>query len=69
MSISAITVGAIGLAVAAMGFLFHSSRVKVDPREPPVVHPTIPFFGHLIGMLTEGPLYLKRVRYVNDFTS
>ncbi|KAH7071345.1 cytochrome P450 [Paraphoma chrysanthemicola] len=61
MAFSTITTGAIALGLAAMAFLFYTMRVKVDPREPPVVHPTVPFFGHLIGMLTEGPLYLKRV--------
>jgi hypothetical protein len=53
--------GAFGLAIAAILFLFDLLRVKLDPREPPVVHPKIPFFGHVIGMLTDGPLYLKRV--------
>jgi hypothetical protein len=53
--------GAIGLAIAAVVFLSNLLRVKVDPREPPVVHSKIPFFGHLIGMIMEGPLYMKRV--------
>lgn len=52
------------IAALAIGIAFLSNvlRIKVDPREPPVVHPKVPFLGHIIGMLTEGPLYLKRVR-------
>jgi hypothetical protein len=61
MAASITMLGAIGLACATVIFLYNLLRVKLDPREPPVVHPKIPFFGHLIGMLTEGPLYLKRV--------
>jgi hypothetical protein len=61
MAMSSTMLGAIGLAIAAVVFLSNLLRVKVDPREPPVVHSKIPFFGHLIGMIMEGPLYMKRV--------
>jgi hypothetical protein len=61
MAISSTLLGAIGLTIAIVVFLSNLLRVKVDPREPPVIHPKIPFFGHLIGMLTEGPLYMKRI--------
>jgi hypothetical protein len=62
MAISTTAIGVIGFVMAAAAFILNLIRVKVDPREPPVLHPTIPFFGHLIGMLTDGPLYLKRMR-------
>jgi cytochrome P450 len=65
MAISTAAIGVMGLVMAAAALLLNLIRVKVDPREPPVVHPTIPFFGHLIGMLMEGPLYLKKKRCVN----
>ncbi|KAF2125356.1 cytochrome P450 [Dothidotthia symphoricarpi CBS 119687] len=60
MGISTV-VGAIGLLAAIGVFLSNFLRIKVDPREPPVVHPSIPLLGHIIGMLTEGPLYLKKI--------
>ncbi|KAF1967488.1 cytochrome P450 [Bimuria novae-zelandiae CBS 107.79] len=43
---------------AAVTFL---CRTKIDPREPPPIHSTIPFFGHIIGVLREGPLYIARI--------
>jgi hypothetical protein len=61
MDVSITVLGVLGLAIATVVFLSNLLRVKLDPREPPVVHPKIPFFGHVIGMFTEGPLYLKRV--------
>jgi hypothetical protein len=62
MVVSATAYAAIGLVVAIAAFLSSYLRITVDPREPPVVHPKVPFFGHLIGMFREGPLYFKRVR-------
>lgn len=56
------TIFAVLLCVAVL--TSHSLRIKVDPREPPVVYPKVPFIGHIIGMVREGPLYLKRLRYV-----
>ena len=47
--------------MAVVALLSTLLRVKVGPRESPVVHLKIPFFGHLIGMLMEGPQYLKRI--------
>jgi hypothetical protein len=56
-------IGAVRLAIAMIIFLVNALRVKVNPREPRAVHPTIPVFRRLLRMLTEGPLYFKRVRY------
>lgn len=58
-------VGAAALAIAVIFCLLQFLNTPVDPREPPLVQPRIPYFGHIIGMLTEGPLYLRRIRYVN----
>ncbi|KAH7413760.1 cytochrome P450 [Phaeosphaeria sp. MPI-PUGE-AT-0046c] len=33
----------------------------MDSREPPVVRPKVPFIGHIIGLLTDGPNYMKRI--------
>jgi hypothetical protein len=51
--------------ILCVGILIsHSLRIKVDLREPPVVYPKVPFIGHIIGMVREGPLYLRRLGYV-----
>jgi hypothetical protein len=53
-----------GLVAAGVILLVRLFGPKIDPREPPVVHPKIPFIGHIIGMMREGPSYLKNIRYV-----
>lgn len=63
MAIATQTVGALALAAAVGALISFLLRVKVDPREPPVFHSKIPFIGHIVGMLREGPMYLARVRY------
>jgi hypothetical protein len=64
MAISVTAMGALGLVIAVGVFLSNLLRPKLDPREPPIVHPKVPLLGHIIGMLREGPLYYRRVRYV-----
>ncbi|KAF2448887.1 cytochrome P450 [Karstenula rhodostoma CBS 690.94] len=61
MVITTTIVGALALAVAIGAFLSIASRAKVDAREPPAIYSPIPFFGHIIGMLREGPLYIARI--------
>ncbi|KAH5079858.1 hypothetical protein HBH95_082520 [Parastagonospora nodorum] len=61
MAISVTAMGFLGLVVAVGVFLTNLLRPKLDPREPPIVHPKLPFLGHIIGMLREGPQYYKRV--------
>jgi hypothetical protein len=36
--------------------------VKHDAREPPLLPHSVPFFGHLIGMIRHGPRYLVALR-------
>ena len=36
---------------------------KLDPKEPPLVPSTIPYVGHLIGMIRRRTRYLVDVRY------
>ena len=54
-------VGLCGLAAALVVLLVNAFRFKVDPREPPVIYPRIPMVGHIIGLMTEGSLYNKRL--------
>jgi hypothetical protein len=62
MPVATTTVGALVLTVAIGAIVSFAFRTKVDPREPPAVYSTIPFIGHIIGMLREGPLYIARIR-------
>lgn len=62
--ISSSLVGVFALAAVVAALISYFSRIQVDAREPPVAHPNIPFIGHLIGLMREGPLYYARVRYV-----
>jgi hypothetical protein len=34
----------------------------VDPREPPILKPTIPFVGHLIGLIRHGSHFLRLLK-------
>ncbi|PVI00474.1 cytochrome P450 [Periconia macrospinosa] len=59
--ISGSVAGVLALAVVAGALISYFGRIQVDSREPPVVHPKIPFIGHLIGMIRHGPLYFTQV--------
>lgn len=37
---------------------------KVDPREPPVISSTLPYLGHILGILQNGGKYYKMIRYI-----
>lgn len=37
-------------------------RLKHDAREPPLLPHSVPFFGHLIGIIRNGPHYLVELR-------
>ncbi|ATY64412.1 Cytochrome P450 [Cordyceps militaris] len=47
-------VAAVVLLACSLEFLF---SIGDDPREPPVVRPTIPLIGHVIGIMRGGPTY------------
>jgi hypothetical protein len=36
----------------------------MDPQEPPLLRPWIPFIGHLIGMLQYHQAYFEKLRFV-----
>lgn len=47
-------------AVLALGCGLRLLRPNIDTREPPLVSPTIPIFGHALGLLRYGvPYYTK----------
>lgn len=49
--------------VAAGGYLVYFKTARHDPREPPLVQPSIPVVGHLIGLGREGTYYVTKLRY------
>ncbi|TVY21382.1 7-alpha-hydroxycholest-4-en-3-one 12-alpha-hydroxylase [Lachnellula arida] len=53
------------VALASLIVLLFLGAEDVDPEEPPVVRPSIPFFGHMIGLLRHHNNYftLLRERY------
>lgn len=61
MGLSTTEIAAIALVVAIGVYFSGLLDVKMDPREPPVIRPKVPFIGHIIGLLTDGPNYMKRI--------
>lgn len=51
----------LGLLTILGWYLRNALRFDVDPREPPVIYPKIPLIGHIIGMLTDGSMYTKKL--------
>ena len=39
--------------------LYHYSQPRYDPKEPPVIPSTIPYVGHIIGLLRHGTKYFE----------
>lgn len=44
----------IAAAIALATALDHLLSYKFDPREPPLVKPTIPYIGHILGLIQHG---------------
>lgn len=57
---SAIVLGLSAIALVWIAVL-HLTRIKLDPREPPLIEQKIPLIGHIIGMLRGGPTYIRKV--------
>jgi hypothetical protein len=53
--------GGVGVCLVLREFLRLFS-VKLDPREPPIVEPTIPFIGHIWGLMRHSHNYLSIVQ-------
>lgn len=51
-------------ASASLIALWSLGAEDVDPEEPPVVRPSIPFFGHIIGLLRHHNNYFTLLRCV-----
>jgi hypothetical protein len=52
------------LLLLVAGFLmicWQRMAVRLDPREPPLLKPKIPFIGHLIGILTDQSVYFEKL--------
>jgi hypothetical protein len=69
MALSTASIAILGFLVALCFYLASFMGIKVDAREPPVIYPRVPFFGHIIGLLNEGPLYFKKLGYVHSLLS
>lgn len=38
--------------------------VKCDPQEPPLLKPSIPYIGHIIGLFRYNGEYFEKLKYV-----
>jgi hypothetical protein len=56
----------VGIASILIFFslLYRYSSPRMDPREPPVLKPTIPLVGHIVGLARHGVNYFDSLRYV-----
>jgi len=48
-------------------FLYHFfSKDKNDSREPPLIPQSLPFVGHILGLLSDGHIYLENLSAIYD---
>ena len=65
MALSSLSTWQIGGLVCVLILIFAlASRKQPDPREPPYVKETIPYFSHIYGLLRHGLGYFDLVRLV-----
>ncbi|KAK3291996.1 cytochrome P450 [Chaetomium fimeti] len=58
ISLLLLITGVVTIALYLLGRLLTSLlTLPHDPREPPLIHPKIPFIGHIIGLLRHGTKY------------
>ncbi len=57
--------GMVGLAVFAVlvTLIQRYTAIKIDPREPPYLKPSIPWLGHIVGLVKEGANYFQQLEY------
>lgn len=55
-----VVAGFVGLLTVII-ILARISATRVHPNEPKVIHPWVPFIGHLLGMAVYGGKYVKRL--------
>ena len=53
------------LAVVAVLYVLAERfmSIKLDPKEPPMVAPKIPYVGHILGLIQHGSHYYSRIRF------
>ena len=56
----------VGLLVVVGIWIFSRRTLgcKYDSREPPIIHPKVPYIGHILGMYRHGAKYFGVVKYV-----
>lgn len=59
VSISAVLVIVVVVGYVSLVYLFSP---KYDPREPPVLPRWVPYVGHILGLIRNGPLYFETLR-------
>ena len=51
-------------ALAGIGYLFYNfSSPRLFPNEPPLISSSIPYIGHVLGLLRYGTKYYQITRY------
>ena len=53
---------ALGVAFGCWLLLEYYVNVSHDLKEPPVIPQTVPYVGHLLGMLRDGSRYYTTIR-------
>jgi hypothetical protein len=38
--------------------------VQLDPKEPPILKPRVPYIGHIIGLLQYHTAYFDKLKYI-----
>jgi hypothetical protein len=51
----------------ALSLLNYLLTPRLDPREPPAVKPTIPWIGHIVGIIRHQADYGRIVQFVSFF--
>lgn len=62
ISLALMSIVVVGVA-AYFGFA-RNTESQTDPREPPVVTTTVPYVGHVIGLMRSNFNYYVQLRYV-----
>jgi hypothetical protein len=60
---TAIVVGLL-VVIGIWTFSRRALNLKYDSREPPIIHPKVPYIGHILGMYRHGAKYFGFVKYV-----
>lgn len=66
-SSSTVLYTAVLAAAVALSLLNRLLSPRIDPREPPVVKPTIPWIGHIIGVIRHQADYGRILQCVSPF--